>query len=112
LLPHRKARGKVCMFKSPEILSKDARDRGVVESWPQNVLRHSFCSYRLAETKSSFGLVAEEMGNSPEMVRRHYRRAISQGKSTAKQYFDIRPDNLAAEIIDFAEPESTEEKVG
>ena len=91
---------KVCMFKSPELLSKDAIDRNVVKSWPPDVLRHSFCSYRLAETQN-LGQVAEEAGNSPEIIRRHYRRPLL--KKRAKEYFSIRRENLGNEIIDLAE---------
>lgn len=80
---------KVCYLKAPELLSKDARERDIIADWPTDVLRHSFVSYRLAET-SDIGLVSEEAGNSPQIIRKHYRRPIRKG--LAQDYFGISPD--------------------
>jgi hypothetical protein len=40
--------------------------------WRHNALRHSFCSYRLADVKSA-AQVALEAANSPQMIFQHYR---------------------------------------
>jgi hypothetical protein len=40
--------------------------------WKHNALRHSFCSYRLADVKSA-AEVALVAGNSPQMIFQHYR---------------------------------------
>lgn len=40
--------------------------------WKQNVLRHSFISYRLAEIQN-VNQAALEAGNLPQMIFRHYR---------------------------------------
>jgi integrase len=56
--------------------------------WRQNALRHSFISYRVAET----GDVARtylEAGNSPKMIFRHYREIVDA--EAAKAWFSIRP---------------------
>jgi len=50
-------------------------DAGIVDEWPRDVCRHSFCSYRLAVTKA-IGTVAEEAGNSEGVIRRSYRRPV------------------------------------
>ena len=42
-----------------------------------DVMRHSFCSYRLAQTQN-IGMVAEEAGNSPSIIRKHYRRPLKR----------------------------------
>lgn len=57
-------------------------------TWRQNALRHSYGSYRASILKN-IHMLADEMGNSVDMIRRHYRnpRPISQ----AKAYFDIFP---------------------
>lgn len=103
LLPHRKGAGeKVCYLKAPELLSQDARTRGVIDVWPEDVLRHSFCSYRLAQTKN-IGQVAEEAGNSPQIIRKHYRRPIPQKQGD--EYFSITRDNLEGEVIPFQKVE-------
>lgn len=92
LLPHRKSDDeKVCYYKAPELLSADAIKRKVVKAWPADVLRHSFCSYRLAQT-ADIGRVAEEAGNSPSIIRKHYRRPVPEEQATA--YFNIRRGNL------------------
>lgn len=92
LTPHRKGdEEKVGFYKAAEILSADAIKRGVVQEWPADVLRHSFCSYRLAET-NEIGRVAEEAGNSAAIIRRHYRRPVQS--NAASHYFNIRPGNL------------------
>jgi integrase len=60
----------------------------------KNTLRKSFISYRLAVTKS-IAQVAEEAGNSPGVIRKHYGRPIPEAE--AKRWFDIWP--TAAEVL-------------
>lgn len=50
--------------------------------WKNNVLRHSFGTYRLAATRNA-ALVAEEMGNSPAVVRTHYTNIASPAQAAA-----------------------------
>jgi integrase len=66
---------RVCGFRSREFLSVLARKSGVCAVWPSDVLRHSFCSYRIAVCKS-LPQVAEEAGNSPEILKSNYRRPL------------------------------------
>lgn len=58
------------------------------EEWQQDVLRHSFGTYRLPIVKSAETL-ALEMGNSPDVIFRHYRRPM--GKVEAAVYWKIAP---------------------
>jgi integrase len=51
-------------------------------SWQENLLRHSFGTYRLAITKNA-ATVAEEMGNSPAVVRTHYQNITSPEQAAA-----------------------------
>ena len=44
--------------------------------WKHNGLRHSFISYRLAETQN-VNQVALEAGNSPQMIFQHYRELVT-----------------------------------
>jgi len=53
-----------------------------------NGLRHSYCSYRLAETKSA-AQVALEAGNSPKMLFEHYRELVTEDE--AKEWFAMSP---------------------
>ena len=57
------------------------------DSMPKNVLRHSFCSYKLALTKDA-AKVSYEAGNSPDILAQHYDALVSQ--SEAKKYFKLK----------------------
>jgi integrase len=57
--------------------------------WKHNALRHSFCSYRLADVKSA-AEVALEAGNSPQMIFEHYRELVTE--KAAKAWFAITPE--------------------
>ena len=57
-------------------------------TWKSNALRHSFASYRLADVQSA-AQVSLEMGNSPQMVFKHYREIVKP--SAAKEWFSLFP---------------------
>ena len=61
--------------------------------WRHNALRHSFCSYRLADVKSA-AQVALEAGNSPQMIFQHYRELVTE--KGAKAWFAITPETTKA----------------
>ena len=61
-------------------------------TWKQNVLRHSFISYRLAELQN-INQVALEAGNSPKMIHRHYRELATPEQ--AKTWFSIVPETAS-----------------
>jgi integrase len=56
--------------------------------WKQNVLRHSFISYRLAQIQD-VNRVALEAGNSPQMIFRHYRELTTPEQACT--WFSIAP---------------------
>jgi len=60
-----------------------------------NGARHSFISYRCAEVRNT-AQVADECGNSPGMVKAHYREIVTA--AAAKKYFSIRPAVAAANV--------------
>ena len=60
----------------------DKARRANLPAIPANSLRHSFCSYHLAHFKN-IGLTAEEAGNSPEMLAKHYKELV-RPKAAAK----------------------------
>jgi integrase len=60
--------------------------------WRDNGLRHSFASYRLAQTQSA-AQVSLEMGNSPQVVFRHYRELVKPGEAVA--WFAVAPQTPA-----------------
>ncbi len=69
---------------------KDSRYRKLLDGaalaagiiWEENLLRHSFGTYRLAVTRNA-ATVAEEMGNSAGIVRTHYANVASPADAAA-----------------------------
>lgn len=55
--------------------------------WKPNALRHSYITYRLAETQN-VNQTALEAGNSPQMVFQHYRELATPAQ--AKTWFSLR----------------------
>ena len=69
---------------------QDGRDD--LRPWPDNALRHSAISYRLALTRD-LPRVATEAGNSPAIVQRHYAELVKP--DAAKKFFGILPTEAA-----------------
>jgi integrase len=69
-----------------EWLNDCAKKAGV--TWKHNALRHSYGSYRLAAIKNA-PEVALEMGNSPNVVFKHYRELVTPRDTAA--WWAIRP---------------------
>jgi site-specific recombinase XerD len=93
LAPYSRRRGKVWTGSERDLL--DARAETVKQSgvaWKANALRHSFISYRLAETQDA-AKVALEAGNSPAMIFKHYRELVKP--DAAKTWFAIAPEQPA-----------------
>ncbi len=87
ILPHIRRQGPVCWLAT---INQKAYDfaRGLKIAWPQNGLRHSYASYRLADIQDA-AKVALEMGNSPQMVFQHYRELVTP--ADAKKWWAIAP---------------------
>jgi site-specific recombinase XerD len=60
-----------------------------------NGARHSFISYRTAETRD-VARVADECGNSVSTIKNHYRQLVTA--DAAKEFFAIRPKKTADNI--------------
>lgn len=67
---------------------REAYKAARIGDWKMDILRHSYGTYRLPILKSADAL-ALEMGNSPDVIFRHYRRPMNE--VTASAYFDLRP---------------------
>jgi integrase len=68
-------------------LNPDSKSKSALE-WRRNALRHSYCSYRLAQIKNT-AEVALEAGNSPQMIFQHYRELVTP--TAAAEWFSITP---------------------
>jgi integrase len=79
-----------------ELLTAAAAAAGI--TWEENLLRHSFATYRLAVTMNA-AQVSEEMGNSPNVVRANYQNVTSP--ETAHEWFAVFPGQHSAEIVPF-----------
>lgn len=65
-----------------------AYQSAAIDNWKQDVLRHSYGTHRLPILKSAEAL-ALEMGNSPDIIFRHYRRPMAE--QIGLDYFSIVP---------------------
>ncbi|HVR34283.1 MAG TPA: site-specific integrase, partial [Methylomirabilota bacterium] len=93
LAPYAKQRGKVWKGGSGtfyEGVSNACKKAGVPRK--ANALRHSFITYRLAETQNA-AQVALEAGNSAQMIFRHYRELTKP--ADARKWFGVAPDEPA-----------------
>ena len=77
-----------------EQLAAAAKVAGV--PWKANALRHSFISYRVAQTKD-VAATALEAGNSPKIVFAHYRQLCTEAE--AKEWFGIVPAEGVENVV-------------
>lgn len=70
---------------------REAYKAAGMHEWKMDILRHSYGTHRLPILKSADAL-ALEMGNSPDVIFRHYRRPMNEASASA--YFDLRPGFL------------------
>jgi len=76
---------------TPEKLRKDLRP------WPDNALRHSAISYRVAQERD-LAKIAYESGNSPKVIQSHYNGLAKP--ENAKTFFSILP-TVAGNVTQF-----------
>jgi len=81
LRPHAKKKGEI----APDRIDNYIRH---LTGWKINAPRHSYGSYRLAVIQNAAQL-AEEMGNSVAMIRKHYAEAVHPEEGAA--WFEILP---------------------
>ncbi len=92
--PHRKTSGAICPERNIDVFSERLHELAVkagITSWPHNAMRHSFGSYFLGKTKDE-NLTASEMGNSPEVIIKHYRALVREADVT--QYWHLALENV------------------
>lgn len=88
--------GPVCDGLAVDRIRKLGKEHQLV--LPENCTRHSWISYRLAETKD-IAATALEAGNSPQIIRKHYLKLRTA--TQAAQWFGIQPagNNRAGKVI-------------
>ena len=94
---HRKTSGPISPPGTIDVLSQRLHELAVkagITPWPHNAMRHSFGSYFLGKTKDE-NLTASEMGNSPQVIIKHYRALVRDADVT--RYWRIAPGNVQEE---------------
>jgi hypothetical protein len=71
-----------------------AEGAGVI--WKHNALRHSFVSYRVAETQN-IPQVSYESGNTPRIIERNYLKRVTPRE--AQRWFSITPPQQSKIIL-------------
>ena len=86
------------LWPQGEDLSKaQARTAAVAGlKWKKNALRHSYASYRFAQTGDA-GRVSGECGNSAAMIHKHYRQLVTPEE--ASRWFAIKPTGAFTNIL-------------
>jgi integrase len=80
------------------------REAAGLLKWPNNGLRHSFASYRLAATHDA-PRVAVELGHtSPQMLYSTYRELVLPEE--AERYWKINPTGDAENVVAFRQTSS------
>jgi len=93
LNPHRKTSGAISPERNIDVFSQRLHELAVkaeITGWPHNAMRHSFGSYFLGRTKDE-NLTASEMGNSPEVIIKHYRALVRD--ADVARYWAVVPGN-------------------
>ena len=92
LAPWREASGPIVTFRDVSGALGDVAVKGQIPGgWRQNGLRHSFISYRVAET-GDVARTSLEAGNSPKMIFQHYREVVTGEDANA--WFSIMPPEV------------------
>ena len=87
ILPHRNFKRRAQALHSA-LGFKGPGDNQTMPEWPQDVMRHSYGSYWLAKFRHR-AVLAENMGNTVEMIKKHYKRVVSKADCT--EYWRIVP---------------------
>ncbi len=95
LEPFSRMRGKV--FTSTREAERLVEWAGKqIGRWPKNCLRHSFVSYRVAQSQD-VARTALEAGNSPAIIFSNYRELVTQ--ADGEKWFSIMPPTRPANVV-------------
>jgi integrase len=76
------------------------REAAKLANWPNNGLRHSFASYRLAAIQDAPRVAAELGHTNPQMLYSTYRELVLP--TDAERYWNIEPATEAEKIVAFS----------
>jgi integrase len=99
LQPYSSMTGRVVPVGARGKIERVRKDAGLT-NWPQNGLRHSYASYRLAATHDA-PRVGSELGHaSPQMLYSTYREVVTPEEAT--RYWQLMPDADEANLVQFS----------
>jgi integrase len=99
LIPYSETTGAIVPVNARKKLDL-VRKTGGLTRWPQNGLRHSYASYRLAATHDA-PRVASELGHtSPKMLYSTYRELVLSEE--AARYWELIPDRKSENVLSFS----------
>jgi integrase len=96
LRPYSKMKGHVVPAGARKKLGRIRRAAGLLK-WPNNGLRHSFASYRLAAIHDAPRVSAELGHTSPQMLYSTYREVVRPEE--AERYWKILPAQQQTNVI-------------
>jgi integrase len=99
LRPYAGLTGRVVPAGARRKLDRVREEAGLAR-WPQNGLRHSFASYRLAAIQDAPRVAAELGHTSPQMLYGTYRELVHPEE--AERYWKISPAVDAGKVVAFA----------
>jgi len=99
LHPYAQLSGNVTPPNYRELLDS-AREAAGITEWPQNALRHSFASYRLARFNDAAALALELGHTNSNLVFQHYRQLVKPKQ--AERYWKIAPAAAGKKVVQFA----------
>lgn len=86
-------------FGRPGTETKEEKKAGVkLIEWAEDVMRHSYGSYRLAQCQD-VARVSLEMGNTPQIVFSHYRELVKPKET--ERYWKIAPASIKGKVVRF-----------
>jgi integrase len=98
LTPYSEMTGAVVPVNARKKLDLVRKTAGL-RRWPQNGLRHSYASYRLAATHDA-PRVASDLGHtSPKMLYSTYRELVLPAE--AQRYWNLIPSRMADNVLSF-----------
>jgi integrase len=106
LNPRRKTSSPISPERNIDVFSERLHELAVkaqISPWPHNAMRHSFGSYFLGKNKDE-NVTASEMGNSPEVIIKHYRALVRD--ADVMRYWRLAPVNVQAESTGEPTPDS------
>src|SRR5207245_11334163 len=93
LTPYRRDEGRVVAPVNFRKSYRAEKAAAGLTNWPLDVMRHSFGSYWLAQF-NDINALAVQMGNSPGIIERHYRKAVRPKE--AHRYWALTPETVTA----------------